>query len=144
MRGRDLVINVAEYDEQWQQQAGTSFKMPNSMFNPHDFAFTSRHHIFFQVGHWCPSCHLCWLLMSQHVQAWYKHAIRLCVCQTCSKGRCCSALHGQCSTCVDQFLHCLQTDITAISNGTKCLMHTPKQSQRTQLNLTTSMSALSL
>ncbi|KAK9800351.1 hypothetical protein WJX73_008195 [Symbiochloris irregularis] len=48
VRGQDLVINVAEYDEQWQQQAATSFKMHNSMFNPHDFAFTPRHHVFFQ------------------------------------------------------------------------------------------------
>lgn len=46
----DMQISVVEYGPAWQALGGTRFAMPHSFFNPHDFAITATHYIFFQVG----------------------------------------------------------------------------------------------
>lgn len=45
----DMSIGVAEYGPDWERKGGTSFLMKHCFFNPHDFAVTSNHHVFFQV-----------------------------------------------------------------------------------------------
>ena len=44
-----MAIDVVEYGSNWEKLAGTGFTMQHSFFNPHDFAITPDHYIFFQV-----------------------------------------------------------------------------------------------
>ena len=43
-----MTIDVGEFDEDWQKVAGQSFTMQKSFFNPHDFAISENHYVFFQ------------------------------------------------------------------------------------------------
>lgn len=43
-----MVIDINEFDENWQKVAGQSFTMQKSFFNPHDFAVTKNYYVFFQ------------------------------------------------------------------------------------------------
>ena len=45
--GLEVVIDVAEFDEQWQRVAGQQFSMQNTLFVPHDFAVSKSYYIFF-------------------------------------------------------------------------------------------------
>ena len=46
----DMQISLVEYDAAWRQLGAARFTMPHSFFNPHDFAITPSHYIFFQVA----------------------------------------------------------------------------------------------
>ena len=46
----DMQIDVVEYGPGWERLGGTSFLMSHCFFNPHDFAITPNHHVFFQVS----------------------------------------------------------------------------------------------
>ena len=45
----DMRIDVVEFGPGWERLGSASFTMSHCFFNPHDFAITPRHHIFFQV-----------------------------------------------------------------------------------------------
>jgi len=45
--GLEVVIDVGEFDEQWQRVAGQQFSMQNTLFVPHDFAVSKSYYIFF-------------------------------------------------------------------------------------------------
>ncbi|DBB11283.1 TPA: hypothetical protein ACH3X3_006718 [Trebouxia sp. C0006] len=45
--GLEVVIDVGEFDEQWQRVAGQQFSMQNTLFVPHDFAVSESYYIFF-------------------------------------------------------------------------------------------------
>lgn len=46
--GSEMVIDINEFDENWQKVSGQTFAMQKSFFNPHDFAITDNYYIFFQ------------------------------------------------------------------------------------------------
>lgn len=46
--GSEMVIDINEFDDNWQKVAGQSFTMQKSFFNPHDFAVTKNYYVFFQ------------------------------------------------------------------------------------------------
>lgn len=46
--GAEMIIDINEFDENWQKVAGQSFTMQKSFFNPHDFAVTEHYYVFFQ------------------------------------------------------------------------------------------------
>lgn len=43
-----LVIELSEYDAQWQLTSQIKYKMPGAAVNPHDFALTENYYIFFE------------------------------------------------------------------------------------------------
>lgn len=43
-----LVIELTEYDSQWQAVSRTTHKMPGAAVNPHDFALTQNYYVFFE------------------------------------------------------------------------------------------------
>ena len=45
----DMQISLVEYGADWARLGGAAFTMPHSFFNPHDFAITPSHYIFFQA-----------------------------------------------------------------------------------------------
>ena len=45
--GLEVVIDVGEFDQQWQRVAGQQFSMQNTLFVPHDFAVSESYYIFF-------------------------------------------------------------------------------------------------
>jgi hypothetical protein len=45
----DMSIGIVEYGPNWEKLAGSSLIMRHCFFNPHDFAVTANHHVFFQV-----------------------------------------------------------------------------------------------
>ena len=53
-----MAIDVVEYGSDWEKLGGTRLIMQHSFFNPHDFAVTPNHYIFFQVppGDYALSC----------------------------------------------------------------------------------------
>ena len=46
--GSEMVIDINEFDTNWQKVAGHTFTMQKSFFNPHDFAVTENYYVFFQ------------------------------------------------------------------------------------------------
>ena len=44
----DLVIELTEYNKQWQSASQLTYKMPGAAVNPHDFALTQNYYIFFE------------------------------------------------------------------------------------------------
>ncbi|EIE20486.1 carotenoid oxygenase [Coccomyxa subellipsoidea C-169] len=44
----DMSIGITEFGPDWQKLGGNSFVIKHCFFNPHDFAVTSGHHVFFQ------------------------------------------------------------------------------------------------
>lgn len=55
MGDADMRIDVVEFGPGWERLGGASLTMRRSFFNPHDFAITPRHYIFFQVRRPAPS-----------------------------------------------------------------------------------------
>lgn len=45
-----MAIKVTEYGPDETKLGTTSFVMKHCFFNPHDFAVTANHHVFFQVA----------------------------------------------------------------------------------------------
>ena len=45
--GLEVVIDIGEFDQQWQRVAGQQFSMQNTLFVPHDFAVSESYYIFF-------------------------------------------------------------------------------------------------
>lgn len=43
-----LVIELMEYDTNWQQQSLKRYRMPGAAVNPHDFALTPNYYVFFE------------------------------------------------------------------------------------------------
>ena len=60
----DMSIGITEFGPDWKKVGGTSFVIKHCFFNPHDFAVTAKHHIFFQVAFRSshPSMHSLFLL----------------------------------------------------------------------------------
>ena len=48
LSGSEMTIDIGEFDEDWQKVAGQTFTMQKSFFNPHDFAISENHYVFFQ------------------------------------------------------------------------------------------------
>ncbi len=62
-----MAIDVVEYGSNWEKLAGTGFTMQHSFFNPHDFAITPDHYIFFQVQPHFQGGLPCWRGWCEHV-----------------------------------------------------------------------------
>jgi all-trans-8'-apo-beta-carotenal 15,15'-oxygenase len=72
LRGpNELIIEITEYDRQWQPQARQQYAMPGAAVNPHDFALTPSYYVFFEnsmeftvqpflLGYRSPADCLCW------------------------------------------------------------------------------------
>lgn len=44
----NLVLDIIEYDLDWQPLSSITYKMPGAAINPHDFALTPNYYVFFQ------------------------------------------------------------------------------------------------
>ena len=77
----DMSIGITEFGPNWEKVGGTSFVIKHCFFNPHDFAVTARHHVFFQVCV-CPLLQLqptfsCSTSISQSTLDWHLQPVRL-------------------------------------------------------------------